>query len=102
MVADIWISNFVMIPIIYIFYPETGSRSLEEIDMLFQSATEAGRPWFSVVKLSKTEPRWYDKDGLPTDSSRGEGSTTLAHSENGYGDKDKRWGANSSSGDDSN
>jgi hypothetical protein len=82
-------SNFVSIPIIYIFFPETGSRSLEEIDMLFQSATEAGRPWFSIVALSKKEPRWYDKTGAPTGS---EGSTTLG-SEKGYKTKFKGAGS---------
>lgn len=74
-------SNFVTIPIIYFFYPETGSRSLEEIDTLFQNATVAGKPWTSIVALSKTEPRWYDKDGQPTEASGGDGSTTLASSD---------------------
>ena len=47
--------------------------------MLFQGACEAGKPFFSVVSISKKEPRWYDKDGLPTDS--GDGSTTYVMSD---------------------
>jgi hypothetical protein len=79
------LSNLITIPIIYIFYPETGSRSLEEIDLLFQHATEAGKPWFSVVGISKKEPRWFDKNGQPTESSIG--SSTIGGSEMGSGEK---------------
>lgn len=50
----------VMLPAIYFFYPETGSRSLEEIDLLFEGATTQGNPWFSVVHVAKQEPRWFD------------------------------------------
>lgn len=61
-------TNFAIIPIIYFFIPETGSRSLEEVDMLFKAATEKGNPWLSVVKAAREEPRWFDKNGDPTDS----------------------------------
>jgi hypothetical protein len=67
--------NFVIIPTIYFFYPETGSRSLEEIDLLFENATTQGRPWFSVVKLAKEEPRWYDVSGEKTTAYSSTGNT---------------------------
>lgn len=43
--------NFIMIPAVYIFYPETAGRSLEEIDMIFEKSNPK-TPW-DVVKLSK-------------------------------------------------
>lgn len=61
--------NFLWIPIIYFLYPETGGRSLEEVDILFKGAAELGHPWTSVVKVARIEPHWYDKNGDPTDSS---------------------------------
>lgn len=51
------------IPLVYFFYPETGCRSLEEVDVLFHHATQAGKPWTSVVKVAKREPLWYGRDG---------------------------------------
>ena len=65
------VTNFLIVPIIYFFYPETGSRSLEEVDVLFKAAGTKGNPWFSVVKVAKEEPRWFDKNGEPTDSYGG-------------------------------
>jgi hypothetical protein len=65
-----------MVPTIYFFYPETGSRSLEEIDMIFESATTQGNPWFSVVKVSKQEPRWYDAGGEKTEAYSSNGNST--------------------------
>lgn len=56
-------SNAVTVPIIYFFYPETGCRSLEEVDVLFHHASQAGKPWTSVVKVARSEPLWYGKDG---------------------------------------
>ena len=63
--------NAVFIPIIYFLYPETGGRSLEEIDLIFKAANEKGNPWFSVVKVAKQEPKWFDRNGDPTDSYGG-------------------------------
>lgn len=73
--------NFVIVPSIYFFYPETGSRSLEEVDLLFESATTQGNPWFSVVNVAKQEPRWYDA-GEKTEaySSSGSGPSTEPYS----------------------
>ena len=65
------VTNFCIVPIIYFFYPETGSRSLEEVDVLFKSAGEKGNAWLTVVKVAKEEPRWFDKNGEPTDSYGG-------------------------------
>lgn len=74
--------NFAIIPTIYFLYPETGSRSLEEIDLLFENATTQGKPWFSVVKLAKEEPRWYDATGEKTEySSNGITNSTEPYSE---------------------
>ena len=61
--------NFAWVPIIYLLYPETGGRSLEEVDILFQGASLQGNAWTSVVKVARSEPHWYDKNGDPTDSS---------------------------------
>ena len=56
-------SNFVMVPIVYFLFPETGCRSLEEVDVLFHHASQTSTPWTSVVKVAKREPLWYGKDG---------------------------------------
>lgn len=61
--------NAAWVPIIYLLYPETGGRSLEEVDILFQGAHALGNPWTKVVQVAKCEPHWYDKNGDPTDSS---------------------------------
>lgn len=66
--------NAVIVPTIYFLYPETGSRSLEEVDQIFEMATAEGNPWFSVVKVAKREPRWFDSEGE---------KTTEAYSSNG-------------------
>lgn len=63
--------NFSFIPIIYFLYPETGGRSLEEVDVVFKAAHEKGNAWFSVVQSAKEEPKWFDKNGDPTDSYGG-------------------------------
>lgn len=73
--------NFVIVPSIYFFYPETGSRSLEEIDLLFESATTQGNPWFSVVKIAKQEPRWFDVGGEKTEAYSSTGISTEPYSE---------------------
>lgn len=64
--------NLVFVPVIYFLYPETGGRSLEEVDSVFKSASESGKnPWIAVVRAAKLEPRWFDKNGDPTDSYGG-------------------------------
>lgn len=75
-------SNAVFVPIIYFFYPETGSRSLEEVDLLFEQAEKAGKPWLSVVSIGRKEPRWFDENGERTESySGGDTSETYVGSE---------------------
>ncbi|KAK4984746.1 hypothetical protein LTR50_006425 [Elasticomyces elasticus] len=55
--------NFAIIPAVYFFYPETGYRSLEEIDVIFASASQCPRPYLAVVRSAETEPLWYGKRG---------------------------------------
>ena len=74
--ANVRSSNAVFVPIIYFFYPETGSRSLEEVDLLFEQADKAGKPWLSVVSIGRTKPRWYDENGQKTESFSGGGDTS--------------------------
>ncbi|KAF1972620.1 general substrate transporter, partial [Bimuria novae-zelandiae CBS 107.79] len=57
-------TNFVIVPLVYFFYPETAYRSLEEVDVLFHLANEApGNPWLEIVKISLREPLWFGKKG---------------------------------------
>jgi hypothetical protein len=77
------VTNFCIVPIIYFFYPETGSRSLEEVDVLFKAAGEQGNAWFKVVKVAKEEPRWFDKNGEPTESYGGSSEKSEYDPENG-------------------
>lgn len=56
-------SNFLAVPLIYYLYPETGFRSLEEVDVLFHAASQQPNPWLNVRKLFANEPLWYSKDG---------------------------------------
>ena len=79
--------NFAIVPTIYFFYPETGSRSLEEIDLLFENSTTQGKPWFSVVKLAKEEPRWFDASGEKTTAYSSTGNT---HSTEPYSEQNVR------------
>jgi hypothetical protein len=65
------VTNLCFVPIIWLFYPETGARSLEEVDIVFRSASQRGNPWLSAVKAAKEEPKWFDKNGDPTDSYGG-------------------------------
>ncbi|KAF2722994.1 hypothetical protein K431DRAFT_244120 [Polychaeton citri CBS 116435] len=57
------VTNAVTVPLIYFLYPETGHRTLEEVDMIFHQASMTPRPWLTVVRIAKDEPLWYGKDG---------------------------------------
>ncbi|KAL9941696.1 hypothetical protein ACHAQF_009179 [Verticillium nonalfalfae] len=47
--------NAALIPCVYIYFPETSKRSLEEIDLYFARAWSEG---VSPVKMAKTMPRY--------------------------------------------
>lgn len=51
--------NFLWVPVIFFFYPETAGRSLEEIDIIFAKAhVDGSQPWrvaATMPKLSLTE-----------------------------------------------
>lgn len=57
------VTNAVIVPCVYFFYPETGFRSLEEVDVIFYQASLSPSPWLNVRKVAKNEPLWYGKDG---------------------------------------
>ncbi|MCH0629168.1 sugar porter family MFS transporter [Kocuria palustris] len=46
--------NFLFVPVIFFFYPETAGRSLEEIDVIFAKAHEEKRqPWRVAATMPK-------------------------------------------------
>jgi hypothetical protein len=51
--------NAGIVPIVYLFYPETAYRSLEEMDNIFRKTTSI----FSVVRVAKEEPCRYGRKG---------------------------------------
>lgn len=51
--------NAAIIPSMWMFFPETSKRSLEEIDLYFAKAYTSG---VSPVKLAKTMPRYRDAE----------------------------------------
>jgi sugar porter (SP) family MFS transporter len=57
--------NFIYIPIIFFFYPETAGRSFEEIDIIFAKSFVEGTPAFKIAssmpKLSNIE---IEEEGL--------------------------------------
>ena len=57
------VTNFLIVPVVYFFYPETAYRCLEEVDVIFHAARLSPNPWLSVVKIARDEPLWYGKDG---------------------------------------
>lgn len=59
--------NAFIVPTVYLFYPETAYRSLEEMDTIFQKTTamygNGILSWIKVVRVAKEEPRRYGKKG---------------------------------------
>lgn len=55
--------NAFMVPCVYLFYPETAYRSLEEMDNIFHKVTPGWKGVFTVVRQARVEPRWYGKNG---------------------------------------
>ncbi|KAI5458084.1 sugar transporter family protein [Mariannaea sp. PMI_226] len=54
--------NACIIPVVWLCYPETALRSLEEMDTIFQKVT-GWKAIFSVVKQAEIEPHRYGKNG---------------------------------------
>ncbi|KAL8389061.1 hypothetical protein RB595_008818 [Gaeumannomyces hyphopodioides] len=54
--------NAFMVPCVYLFFPETAYRSLEEMDSIFHKVKGA-RGVFDVVRQAEIEPRRYGKNG---------------------------------------
>lgn len=52
-------SNAFIFPTVYLFFPETRYRSLEEMDDIFKKSSNI----FNVVHHSIKEPHRYDKNG---------------------------------------
>ncbi|KAK0347951.1 hypothetical protein LTR91_005831 [Friedmanniomyces endolithicus] len=57
------VTNFAAVPVIYFLFPETGYRSLEEVDVIFHAASLGPNPWLNVRKIAANEPLWYGRDG---------------------------------------
>lgn len=51
--------NAVAIPIVYLCYPETAYRSLEELDVIFAKSTSI----FDAVRVARTEPKHFGSHG---------------------------------------
>ncbi|CAL5874216.1 uncharacterized protein PFLUO_LOCUS8504 [Penicillium psychrofluorescens] len=51
--------NAFIVPVVYFFFPETTSRSLEEMDRIFRKTTNV----FNVVSLARNEPHMYGPNG---------------------------------------
>ncbi|EGV62814.1 hypothetical protein PSN45_000912 [Yamadazyma tenuis] len=73
--------NFLIVPVLYIFYPETKGRSLEEMDLIFNK-TPINKPW-QVVRIAATMP--YHHAGLHEEEtelvSRVSSKTHVSHIE---------------------
>lgn len=44
------VMNFIWVPIIFFFYPETAGRSLEAVDLMFAKAYDEGKPVYRVAQ----------------------------------------------------
>ncbi|KAI9608554.1 hypothetical protein H4Q26_004737 [Puccinia striiformis f. sp. tritici PST-130] len=66
--------NFSFAPIMYMFYPETKGKSLEEIDLLFGDGMSADIRRQSVSQLAS--PKSFNHDALPPDYPKIGRSTT--------------------------
>ncbi|KAK6202864.1 general substrate transporter [Scheffersomyces amazonensis] len=58
------IMNFLFVPVIFFFYPETAGRSLEEIDIIFAKAyTDKRQPWRVAATLPKLSLQDIEDEG---------------------------------------
>lgn len=56
--------NYLFIPVIFFFYPETAGRTLEEIDIIFAKAhTDGSQPWRVAAKLPKLLIKEIEEQG---------------------------------------
>lgn len=56
--------NFIFVPVIFFFYPETAGRSLEEIDVIFAKAHAEGRqPWRVAATMPKLSLQEIENEG---------------------------------------
>lgn len=51
--------NAFIVPAVYLFYPETAYRSLEEMDHIFHKTSS----WMGLVGTARDEPRMFGKHG---------------------------------------
>lgn len=70
-------TNFLMIPAVYFFFPETSGRSLEEMDIIF-SQTPSNQPW-KCVEIARTLPKMHASDWKAT---KEKSLATTEHNEN--------------------
>ncbi|GEQ71907.1 hypothetical protein JCM33374_g5593 [Metschnikowia sp. JCM 33374] len=56
--------NYLFIPIIFFFYPETAGRTLEEIDIIFAKAhVDGSQPWRVAANLPKLSLKEIEEHG---------------------------------------
>ncbi|KAL2258478.1 hypothetical protein VTK26DRAFT_8201 [Humicola hyalothermophila] len=93
--------NAFMTPVIYLFYPETAYRSLEEMDNIFHKVGAGWKGVFTVVRQARVEPRWYGKNGeLLVDYAETQlHKDTVAAEQGGLRQRGEKAGEASASGD---
>lgn len=58
------VMNFLFVPVIFFFYPETAGRSLEEIDIIFARAhVDGSQPWRVAATMPPLSAREIEEQG---------------------------------------
>lgn len=58
------VMNYLFVPVIFFFYPETAGRTLEEIDIIFAKAHADGRqPWRVAATMPKLSYKEIEEQG---------------------------------------
>lgn len=58
------VMNYLFVPVIFFFYPETAGRTLEEIDIIFAKAHTDGRqPWRVAATMPKLSYKEIEEQG---------------------------------------